>query len=131
MLCQEFYGILVVILEVIACFAINTGCSASWSCQNGIHCRAYPVVPVHQTVQVGKPVFWICLGCFCQGLLLLGHYCLAHTSSLRLSLHDDQHCSSLPSFAMWLAFPTSDYYEGSAPYAALVASCPTPSWRAT
>ena len=27
----------------------------------------------------------------------------------------DQHCSSLPSFALWLAFPTSDYYEGSAP----------------
>src|SRR5215468_3108310 len=84
------------------------------------HCRAYPVVPVHQTIQVGKPVGWMRVGGFCQGLLLLGHHRLAHTSALRLSLHTDQHCSSLPSFALWLAFPTADYYEGSAPYPALV-----------
>ena len=58
------------------------------------------------------PVFWI--SGYGQGLLLLGHYRSAHTSSLRLSLHADRHCSSLPSFALWWAFPTSDYYEGSA-----------------
>ena len=37
----------------------------------------------------------------------------------------------LPSFAMWPAFPTSDYYEGSAPRPALAAGWPTPlpeSW---
>ena len=31
-----------------------------------------------------------------------------------------------PSFAMWPAFPTSDYYEGSAPRPALAAGWPTP-----
>ena len=33
-----------------------------------------------------------------------------------------------PSFAMWPAFPTSDYYEGSAPRPALAAGWPTPVW---
>jgi hypothetical protein len=33
----------------------------------------------------------------------------------------DLHCLQLPSFAMWRAFPTADYYEGSAPCPALVA----------
>ena len=51
---------------------------------------------------------------FCQGLCfwaIIAWLLRPHSGLVRI----DQHGSQLPSFAMWLAFPTSDYYEDSAP----------------
>ena len=57
-----------------------------------------------------KPLLLIRFTDFCQGLCfwaIIAWLIRPHSGLVRI----DQHCSQLPSFAMWLAFPTSDYYE--------------------
>ena len=57
---------------------------------------------------------------------LFRHHRRVHTSLLRRSSLRSTPIR-LPPFAMRPAFPTSDYYEGSAPRPALAAGWPTPS----
>jgi hypothetical protein len=44
----------------------------------------------------------------------VGHDAPVFTGDL-LAFHPERCARSLPPFAMWTAFPSSDYYQGSAP----------------
>jgi hypothetical protein len=82
---KDRYLLIMVILEIETGLSIDPRRRASRPRQHRIGGTMNPVVPVHQTIQVGKPVMWILLRGFRQSHLLLGHHCSVHTSSLRLS----------------------------------------------